>query len=114
MPYYHHTSRLAAQNIVCTGIILPGTSGFVFLSTELYATGAAAADALGITAKALEIAFEISSNPPPPGLLAPAQVVPIVSPSGAVLRRGGGPEVRTPNPISAPPNAAKWITLREP
>jgi hypothetical protein len=48
MPYYHYTSRTAAQSIISTGIIRPGSSGFVYLATEVYATGAAAADALSI------------------------------------------------------------------
>jgi hypothetical protein len=113
MPYYHYTSRSAAQNIIATGIIQPGSDGFVYLATEVYATGASAADALGIE-KVVEIAFEISDSPPPRGLSLPFQALPIFGPHGDLRRRGGGTEVRTANPISISTNEAKWLTIREP
>jgi len=114
MPYYHCTSRLAAQDIICTALINPGKSGRIYLSTEIYATGAAAADALGITTKPVEIAFEIPDNPPPPGLSAPFQATPVIGPYGNVIRRGGGAEVYITSPVRVSDNEAKWLSIREP
>jgi hypothetical protein len=113
MPYYHYTSRSAAQSIIATGIIKPGSDGFVYLAAEVYATGAAAADALGID-NVVEIAFEISDRPPPRGLSSPFQALPVFGPHGEILRRGGGTEVKTANPVTISTNEAKWLTIREP
>lgn len=114
MPLYHYTSRQAAQGIICTGIINPGTSGRVYLSSELYATGAAAANALGIISKPVEIAFEIPDNPPPAGLSVPFRASPVVGPYGNVIRRGGAPESYTTNAVTILPNESKWLSIREP
>ena len=39
MPYYHYTSRQAAQDIICTGLISPGPSGRIYLALILYVIG---------------------------------------------------------------------------
>jgi hypothetical protein len=114
MPYYHYTSRQAAQEIICTGIINPGKAGRVYLSSELYATGAAAADALGIVSKPVEIAFEISSDPPPAGLSLPFQASPVLGPFGNVIRRGGASETYTTNAVTILQDESKWLSIREP
>ena len=115
MPLYHYTSRQAAQNIICVGIITPGISGRVYFSSELYATGATAANALGIPPKKpVEIAFEIPDNPPPPGLSLPSRAIPFLDPYGNVIRKGGGPEVHTTNAVAIVQNPDKWLSIREP
>ena len=45
--YFHYTSLVAAQMVVSSGQLLPGR-GFIYLSDELYASGAKAAQLLGI------------------------------------------------------------------
>jgi hypothetical protein len=114
MPYYHYTSRQGAQDIICSGLIHPSSSGRVYLSTEVYGSGAQAANALGIVGKAIEIAFEIADNPSPPGLSLPYQATPVLGPGGEVIRRGGGPEVFSINPVTISTNESKCLALRQP
>ena|SRR5579863_3424614 len=113
MAYYHYTSRQRAQDIMCSGIIFPGPSGKIFLTTELYVTGASAVNALAITQKVIEAAIEIPSAPVPAGISSPAtRVSPIVAPTGMPIRRGGAAEQFCPGPLSVTED--KWIALREP
>ena len=46
--YFHYTSRIAAQLIIAAGELLPGSDGFVYLTDDPIATGAEAANTLGI------------------------------------------------------------------
>ncbi len=111
MPYYHYTSRLAAQDIGSCGIIQVGVSGQIYLTTLVYVTGTSAADALGIT-KLVEVGLELPDNPPPAGIAGPTAASPVVTPAGVVIRRGGGPEYTCPGPIAV--REGKWLSLREP
>jgi hypothetical protein len=111
MPFYHYTSRLAAQDISSTGIMQAGPSGQLYLTTLVYVTGSSAADALGIT-KLVEIGLELPDNPPFAGITGPTAASPVVNPAGVVIRRGGGPEFTCPGPIAV--REGKWLSLREP
>jgi hypothetical protein len=83
----------------------PGRAGYIDLGTEIYATGASAADALGIT-EPVEIAFAISDAPPPHGLSSPYRTSPVVGPAGEVLRHDADIELKTMVAIAV---SAKWL-----
>jgi hypothetical protein len=116
MPYYHYTSRQAAQDIVCAGLITPGPSGRIYLTPTLYVIGQEAASALSIINKPVEMACEIpdsrvASPTPPPGA-PPRRVRPLRGPGGIIIRKGGRQEVHTSQTVHA--NQLQWISLREP
>ena len=111
MSYYHYTSREGAQNIICAGRIIPGSSGYIYLSSVLYVIGFEAANALSITGKPVEMACEIPDNAVG-AATTPRRVHLFRGPDGTILRRGGGNEVMTAQVIGA--RRLKWISLREP
>ena len=82
MAYFHYTSRQRAQEIMSVDRIDAGPSGKIYLATELYVTGAAAADALSIIGKPAEVAIMIADNPTIPNLTQPSLVGPVIAPTG--------------------------------
>lgn len=111
MPYYHYTSRQSAQDIGCTGQLEPGRSGFVYLTPQVHGSGIDAADDLAIIGKPVEIGVEVDTTGIP---LTPATPVsPLRDSSGALIRRGGGTEVKASQPVPVP-NPTKWMRLIEP
>jgi hypothetical protein len=57
MPYYYYTSRQGAQDIISAGLIIPGPSGRIYLSSKLYVIGYQAANELSILNKPVEISI---------------------------------------------------------
>jgi hypothetical protein len=111
MPHYHYTSRQAAQNIICTRRIVPGRGGRIYLTTTVYGEGHEAANALSIQDKAVELRCEVPEDRvrhPAPS----EEVVPIINRDGSVIRKGGGVQVTTMQPINA--NQLRWFSLAEP
>jgi len=112
MPYFHFTSRKTAQDILCgiPGLINPGPSRLIFLTPTHYTVGHVAAGDLAIQ-KEVEIGVmipeDLVNNPS-----APIHAQTIKNPSGAIVRRGGGLEVTTNQPIDI--NGLNWFSLDQP
>jgi len=111
MAYYHYTSRQGAQDIICAQLIVPGPSGRIYLARMLCVVGYEAANALSIVSKPVEMVCEIPDSLVA-GPTSPRKVRPLRGPDGTIMRRGGGEEVSTIQPIRA--SRLKWISLREP
>lgn len=112
MYYYHYTSRESAQNIYCLGVLLPGLSGNIYLTTDLYAVGTEASQKLAIVGKPVELAFSLQANQikhNPKSRL----VQPLRGPNGAIRRKGGGLELTVSSQISIF-NDTIALSLREP
>jgi hypothetical protein len=94
---FHYTSRVASQLIAIQGRIVPGKSGYVFLTPTLYDRGWLALDRLGIShtpETATEVAIHVDHPaPPPPTVVYPLRI------GGTIYRAGLGLEVRFPDPI---------------
>ena len=114
--YFHYTSRPAAQGIANARRMEAGASGFIFVTPDVYQSGAEAADRLSIPsgrsidAVALIPAASLTTmSPIPPGSL----VWPLTNPvNGRTERRGGGAEILVPGPL--PATDVCWLTLSPP
>lgn len=97
MPYYHYTSRQAAQDIISSEYIIPSLkSNLIYLSPDPpYTDGHQAANDLAIINKPVEIRFEIpDSHVTTPTTPVKVPRLPGPGPSG-ILRQGGGFEITT-------------------
>ena len=56
---FHFTSRANAQDIIAQGVLRPGRGGRVYLTDDMYQSGAAAAGVLAILGKPIEVACVI-------------------------------------------------------
>jgi hypothetical protein len=118
--FYHYTSRAAAQEMSIAGQILPGRSGFIYLTDVLYRLGWHATDHLALPDRNAEVAIAIPYADIPkdtdgsPGVeyLGIVQAVPAAP--GRAYRRGGGQEwvIRQPIPLHVAPWS--WTVLEVP
>lgn len=112
VPYFHYTSRVAAQSIMCNqpARILPGKGGKIWLTKRKYRYGYTAADQLAIT-KLIEVVCEIpDSDVQEPSQ--PRRITKARKPDGSFARHGGGWEVTTLRPINVRSN--HWSELKVP
>ena len=110
MAYFHHTSREAAQGIICCGELRPGLSGYIYLTPTAYVDGYIAANELSITGKAVEFRLEIDHARVGK---AARRVRPLRDSLGRITRRGGGLELTCAYNIKIT-NPGKWHPLSEP
>lgn len=110
MAYYHHTSREAAQNVICCGELRPGLSGYVYLTPTAYVDGYLAASELAITGKPVELRLEIDHAKVSKGA---RKVRPLRDGLGRITRRGGGLELTCAYNIKIA-NPGRWHSLSEP
>jgi hypothetical protein len=109
--FYHYTSLQFAQDIGCTGQLTPGLSGFVYLTPQAYGAGIDAADELALAGKPIEMGIEIDIKGI--SVSSPAPIGPLRDSSGALIRKGGGTEVKAKIPVPVG-NPTKWISLSKP
>ncbi|MBI2759869.1 MAG: hypothetical protein HYX51_00375 [Chloroflexi bacterium] len=127
--FYHYTSRVAAQMAIATGYLHPGSDGVVYLTDDTYATGAAAAQYLGIPVIGPSLSTPVGvaplTKPMETVCIIPDDRVPGLTHSGAVraapfreystgrvIYLGGGREFRYPRPIDIA--GLMWIALPVP
>jgi hypothetical protein len=114
--FLHYTSREGAQGIAAVGYVVPGRSGIVWLTKDLYTFGADAADRLGIVNKPVEVAFLVS--PSPSAVVGPFVVEPVREPGGRLdvnpIRRGLGTEYRIMSSVAVPREKEARLVLGEP
>lgn len=110
MIYYHHTSREASQNVICSGELRPGVSGRIYLTPIPYADGHIAANQLSITGKPVELRLSLDHLKI---TALPSRVHPIIDGSGRIVRYGGGLEVTWAQIIKIA-NPGLWHPLTEP
>lgn len=97
--YIHYTSRRFAQEIVIAGQLLPrSTIERIYLTQDVYSTGAEAAARLSILGKPVEVCCiipeeEVEALLGNPGK--PQHVEPAIGPNGLNLRPGCGDEYYT-------------------
>jgi hypothetical protein len=107
---YHYTSRLAAQNIISMRKLRPGDSGLIWLTPDIYGTGATAANRLAIINKAVEVCLII-----PTSLIADAdrvtRVAPILDDQG-IVRDGMGLQFTISDELDV--SACDWKVLEAP
>lgn len=115
--YLHYTSREGAQGIAASGLMRPGRSGYVYLTKDLYAFGADAANRLSIINKPAELACLIDGDtlpqkpsPPPEGPIAE----PIRDDEGNLVREGGGSQFVMSASLSVPKDKELWLGLLQP
>jgi hypothetical protein len=112
MPYFHYTSRKAAQDIICghPSRIRPGLSGKVYVSPTRYLSGCEAAGWLAIQ-NLVEVACEIPADW---GVVLsqPSRARKIKGPGGVIIRRGRGIEMSTSSEIDV--GGLRWVSLDEP
>lgn len=106
---FHYTSRIAAQNIINEGKIKAGALGRIFLTDDLYSSGAEAADRLGIVSKPVEVVFLIPHKLVKRGFEFLPTDLDIGSPeridfvrdteTGQLLRKGGGSQYKVSGEI---------------
>ena len=106
---YHYTSRYAAQNIISTGRLSPSAGGVVFLTPDLYRSGAEAANRLAIIGKPAEVRLEIPLNRL--AAMSPLTSVQIYTQFG-LFREGQGHEFTVDRPIDVRDLA--WYPLSVP
>ena len=107
---YHYTSRFAAQSIISTGTLSAGRLGKTWLTPDLYANGADAANCLEIADKVVEVRVRIPAhlvNSPS----STSRVLEVVF-GGVVVRHGLGNEFTTPVNIDA--SGLEWSSLEAP
>jgi hypothetical protein len=127
--YFHYTSDVAAQMIIAAGQLVPGAAGVVYITDEVYAMGADAANALAIPMVGPEVATAVGVLPLTkpvtlvcviphtrvPGIAAApvAPALPYRDPrNGQVLYWGGGREFRYPQSINIA--GLPWLRLGSP
>lgn len=88
---FHYTNRRGAQEIAISGEVRPGATGVLYVTPDLYDSGAAAADKLGITGKAVEVVLGSASWDAARDVR--IRVAMPVRDGGRVVRSGGGGEV---------------------
>jgi len=98
MSFYHYTSRLGAQDIICQRVLLPGQSGLIYPTDTRYASGVEAANLLAITGKPVEMAVELGDDVA--ALSGPSTARLVRDRSGRIARRGGGREYVSGNAIA--------------
>lgn len=127
--YFHYTSAVAAQMIVAAGQLTPSAGGVVYITDEVYATGAEAANHLGIPVVGPEVSTNTGVFPltkpvvmvcaiPAPRV--PAIAAALIGPAlqyrdrstGQVIYWGGGGEFRYPQPINV--TGLPWLRLGSP
>lgn len=113
MYLYHYTSRELAQNIYCLGKLLPGLSGNIYLTTDLYAIGTEASQKLAIEGKPVELAFSLPDSNIKIYVSKPRRVQPLRGPKGVIRRKGGGLELTISRGINIV-NETIALSLREP
>lgn len=127
--YFHYTSRVAAQLIIAADQLSPGAGGAVYLTDEVYATGAEAAQQLAIPVTG-PVAVTLSgtvllTKPVEVVCLIPAARIPDIAPGQAedvdalrdprtkeVIYLGGGRQFRYPRPIDVA--GLRWLPLGSP
>lgn len=110
---YHYTSRGNAQMVSKMGELLPGASGGVYATPDLYDTGADALDRLAIPRTTPEMVFvwfaEYTDMALDEGDI--SDVEPLRS-EGRLIRRGGGAEIHIPGRVDV--SHARILSLRSP
>lgn len=108
---FHYTNRRGAQEIAISGEVRPGTTGVLYVTPDLYDSGAAAADMLGITGKTVEVVLGSARWDAARDVR--VQVALPVRDGGWVVRSGGGGEVRVREPLPRDPGTVVF-ELRAP
>lgn len=105
---YHYTSREGGQGILVTRQIYGGKTGKVYLTPELYDSGAKAANRLAILDKPVELVFAIEHH----GTTIAVSRVRRIRRRGRLVRHGGGVEAARPTPV--PTGDAPVLLLQNP
>ena len=108
--YLHYTSRQAAQAILAAGYIQPGTSGKIYVTDDLYVTGAEAANRLSIVNKPVEGVLLVPTEEV--GTALPASVEELYDGNGELLTQGGGVEYEVETLIHV--KSPAWLDLSRP
>ena len=111
--YYHYTSRLAAQNIICTGVIFPNQAGELFLTPDIYTKGYEAANFLAITNKPVEIRFEVHCDITSVHMRRVRNQRKYIHGKLRRIRKGGGMEIVLSTEVSIR-NPGNWTSLDMP
>jgi hypothetical protein len=114
VPWLHHyTSRSNAQEIANLGHLMPGVSGGVYVTPDLYDQGAAALDRLSIPSTSPEVVLiwsaeygELNLDERDISEVEPLRI------EGRLVRRGGGAEMHVPGRVDV--TDARILLLRSP